>query len=141
MRVKRKWNQGFSIKAACHKKKKNYLSDCHTSLVRIISYFWIADSMYVDVTDFLAEDEGDLLFLYNTSSHKVFREENHLFRRNVWTSMKFIPGLHMTWHMCVFHDQYTLTNILLHIAPCVDIISFLLEFSFEFIWIFQNINV
>jgi hypothetical protein len=27
-----------------------------------------------------------------------------------------------------------------HITLCVDIISFLLEFSFKFIWIFQNIN-
>jgi hypothetical protein len=54
--------------------------------------------------------------------------------------MKFIPGMHMTWHMCVFHDQYTLTNDILHITLCVDIISFLLEFSFEFICIFQNIN-
>jgi hypothetical protein len=51
-----------------------------------------------------------------------------------------IPGLHTTWHMCVFHDQYTLTNDVLHITLCVDIISFLLEFSFEFIWIFQSIN-
>ena len=47
--------------------------------------------------------------------------------------MKFIAGLHTTWHMCVFHDQYTLTNEVLHITLCVDIISFLLEFSFEFI--------
>jgi hypothetical protein len=53
---------------------------------------------------------------------------------------QFIPGLQTTWHMCVFHDQYTLTNDVLHIALCVDIINFLLEFSFEFIWIFQNIN-
>jgi hypothetical protein len=87
----------------------------------------------------LAEDEGTLLFLFDTSSHKVFRE-NHPFRRNAWTFMKFIPGLHTTWHICVFHDQYTLTNDVLHIMLCVDIISFLLEFSFEFIWIFQNIN-
>jgi hypothetical protein len=35
--------------------------------------------------------------------------------------MKFIPGLHTTWHMCVFHDQYTLTNDVLHITLCVDI--------------------
>jgi hypothetical protein len=49
------------------------------------------------------------------------------------------PELHTTWHMCVFHDlTNTLTNDVLHIALCVDIISFLLEFSFEFIWIFQN---
>jgi hypothetical protein len=47
--------------------------------------------------------------------------------------MKFIPGLHTTWYMCVFHDQYTLTNDVLLIMLCVDIISFLLEFSFEFI--------
>jgi hypothetical protein len=67
-------------------------------------------------------------------------EENHPFSRNTWTFMKFIPGLHTTWHMCVFHDQYTLTNDVLHIARCVDIISFPLEFSVEFIWIFQNIN-
>jgi hypothetical protein len=61
MRVKRKCNhfkcnQGFSTKAACHKKKKTYLSSgnykicfiipcCHACLVRIISCFWIADSM------------------------------------------------------------------------------------------------
>ena len=42
--------------------------------------------------------------------------------------------------MCVIHDQYTLTNDVLHITFCGDIISFLLEFSFELIWIFQNIN-
>jgi hypothetical protein len=47
MRVKRKCkhfkcNQGFSSKAACHKKKK---LTCHACLVRIISCFWIADSM------------------------------------------------------------------------------------------------
>ena len=59
---------------------------------------------------------------------------------NVWTFMKFIPGLHTTWHMCVFHDQYKLTNDVLHITLCVDIIRFPLEFAFEFIWIFQNIN-
>ena len=53
---------------------------------------------------------------------------------------EIIQGLHTTWHMCVFHDQYTLTNDVLHITLCVDIISFLVEFSFEFIWIFQNIN-
>jgi hypothetical protein len=41
--------------------------------------------------------------------------------------------LHTTWYMCVFHDQYTLTNDVLLIMLCVDIISFLLEFSFEFI--------
>jgi hypothetical protein len=81
----------------------------------------------------LAEDEGELLFLFDTSSRKVFREENHPFRRNAWTLMKFIPGVHTTWHMCVFHDKYTLTNDVLHITLCVDIISFPLEFSFEFI--------
>jgi hypothetical protein len=58
---------------------------------------------------------------------------------NVWTFMKFIPGLHTTWHMCVFHDQCKLTNDVLHTALCVDIIRFPLEFSFEFIWIFIRI--
>jgi hypothetical protein len=48
----------------------------------------------------LAEDEGELLFLFDTSSYKVFREKNHPFRRNVWTFiMKFTPVLHTTWHM------------------------------------------
>jgi hypothetical protein len=37
---------------------------------------------FVNVTDSLAEDEGELLFLFDTISHKVFREENHPFRRN-----------------------------------------------------------
>ena len=50
------------------------------------------------------------LFLFDTSSHKVFREENHPFRKNAWTFMKFIPGLHTTWHMCVFYGQYTLNK-------------------------------
>jgi hypothetical protein len=97
----------------------------------INKYFWHFCWLPYLYTFFLAEDE--LLFLFDTSSRKVFREENHPF-------MKFIPGLHTTWHMCVFHDQYTLTNDVLHIALCVDIISFLLEFSFKYIWIFQNIN-
>jgi hypothetical protein len=82
---------------------------------------------------FPSRRQGELLFLFDTSSRKVFREENHPFRRNAWTLMKFIPGVHTTWHMCVFHDQYILTNDVLHIALCVNIISFPLEFSFEFI--------
>jgi hypothetical protein len=61
MRVKRKWshfkcNQGFSSKAACHKKKKLtchqgiiktcfIISCCHACLFRIISCFWITDNM------------------------------------------------------------------------------------------------
>ena len=134
MRVKRKCNdfkcnQGFSSKAACHKKKQTYLSclSCQNH------FMFLNRGQHVDVAYSLAEDEGEMLFLFDTSSHKVFREDNHPFRRNVWTFMKFIPGLHTTWHMCVFHDQYTLTNDVLHIALCVDIISFLLEFSFQFI--------
>jgi hypothetical protein len=35
-------------------------------------------------------------------------------------------------HVCISWSE--------HITLCVDIISFLLEFSFKFIWIFQNIN-
>jgi hypothetical protein len=108
MRVKRKCNhfqcnQGFSSKAVCHKKKKTYLSclSCQNH------FMFLNRGYHVDVTDSLAEDEGELLFLFDTSSHKIFRKENHPFRRNAWTFMKFIPGLHTTWHMCVFHDQYT----------------------------------
>ena len=126
-------------------KEKTYLSSgnyktcfiIYNSLLSCLScqnhFMFLNRGQHVDVTDSLAEDEGELLFLFDTSSHKVFREENHPFRRNAWTFMKFIPGLHTTWHMCVFHDQYTLTNDVLHITLCVDIISFLLEFSFEFI--------
>jgi hypothetical protein len=83
------------------------------------------------VADSLAEDEGELLFLFDISSHKVFREENHPFRRNAWTFMKCIPGLHTTWHLCVFHDQYTLTNDVLRIALCVDIGEALLTIGYE----------
>jgi hypothetical protein len=115
-------------------KKGGGVSPCHERLVHIASIFLtLHKRLCVNVTDSLVEDEGELLFLFDTSSHKVFREENHPFRRNAWTFMKFIPGLHTTWHMCVFHVQYTLTNDVLHITLCVDIISFLLEFSFEFI--------
>jgi hypothetical protein len=38
---------------------------------------------HVDVTDYLAEGKGELLFLFDTSSHKLFREENHPFRRTL----------------------------------------------------------
>ena len=39
-------------------------------------YFMLLNRGYpVDVTDSLTEDEGELLFLFETSSHKVFREE------------------------------------------------------------------
>jgi hypothetical protein len=146
MRVKRKCNhfkcnQGFSSKAACHEKKK---LTCHQGIIKLVNsllsclscqnhFMFLNRGSHVDITDSLAEDEGELFFLFDTSSLKVFREENHPFRRNAWTFMKFIPGLHTTWHMCVFHDQYTLTNDVLQITLCVDIISFLLEFSFEFI--------
>jgi hypothetical protein len=65
----------------------------------------------VAVAQDVADDEGELLFLFDTSSHKVFRKENHLFRRNAWTFMKFIPGLHTTWHMCVFPKVKTLNKM------------------------------
>ena len=129
MRVKRKCNQGFSSK------EKSYLF--YNSLLSCLScqnhFMFLNRGKHVYVTDYLAEGKGELLFLFDTSSHKVFREENHPCRRNAWTFIKFIPGLHTTWHMCVFYDQCTLKNDVLHIALCVDIISFLLEFSFEFI--------
>jgi hypothetical protein len=64
-----------------------------------------------------AEDLIDVLTVEND------KRENHLFRRNAWTFMKFIPRLHTTWHMCVFHDQYTLTNDILHIALCVTFLQ------------------
>ena len=115
----------------------NYKTFFYNSLLSCLScqnrFMFLNRGQHVDVTDFLAEDKGELLFLFDTSSRKVFREENHPFRRNAWTLMKFIPGVHTTWHMCVFHDQYILTNDVLHIALCVNIISFPLEFSFEFI--------
>jgi hypothetical protein len=64
----------------------------------------------------------------------VLSESFHVFESRIACKCnRFIAGLHTIWHMCVFHDQYTLTNDVLHIALCVDIISFLLEFSFEFI--------
>ena len=90
MRVKRKCNhfkgnQGFSSKSACHKKKK---LTCHQgindSLLSCLScqnnFMFLNRRQHVDVTDSLAEDEGELLFLFDTSSHKVFREENDPFR-------------------------------------------------------------
>ena len=101
MRVKRKCNhfqcnQGFSSKAACHKKKK---LTCHQGIIKLVlhpccqvsclscqnHFMFLNRGQHVDVTDSLAEDEGELLFLFDTSSHKVFREENHPFRRNAWT--------------------------------------------------------
>jgi hypothetical protein len=44
--------------------------------------------LHVYATDSLAEDEGELLFLFDTSSHKICREKKNLFRRNAWNFMK-----------------------------------------------------
>jgi hypothetical protein len=76
------------------------------------------------------------------------KHDRYVLLEKPWLNLKWlhfrltlIPLLiHTTRHMCVFHDQCTLTNDVLHIALCVDIISFHLEFPFEFIWIFQNIK-
>jgi hypothetical protein len=78
--------------------------------------------MHVDVTQSLAEDEDELLFLFDTSSHKVFREERESsFQEKCMDFHEIHPRV--TYDL--FHDQYTLTNDVLHIALCMDIISFL----------------
>ena len=126
MRVKRKCNhfkcnQGFSSKAACHKKEKTCLSSWNykTAVMLVLS-----ESFHVF--------ESRIACRCNRFPSRRWREMHGL----SWNSSQgcIRPGT------CVFHDQYTLTNEVLHITLCVDIISFLLKFSFEFIWIFQKIN-
>jgi hypothetical protein len=133
MRVKLKCNQGFSSK------DKSYLFyNCLLSCLSCQNHFMFLNrGKHVDVTDYLAEGKGELLFLFDTSSHKLFREENHPFRRNAWTFIKFIPGLHTTWHMCVFHDQCTLKKWrTTHSALCGYY-----KFSFRiFIWVYLNFS-
>ena len=103
MRVKRK---RFFKQSNLPQKEKTYLSSGiykFPAVMLVLSEtFHVFESRIACIGNIF---QGELLCLFGISSHKVFREENHPFRRNAWTFMKFIPGLHTTWHMCVFHDQ------------------------------------
>jgi hypothetical protein len=53
-----------------------------------------------------AEDLIDVLTVENDKSEKVTIEKVTI-ENSILSNIEFIPGLHTTWHMCVFHDQNT----------------------------------
>ena len=86
--------QSRFFKQCCLPQKENtYLSSGnYNSLLPCLSFqnhfMFLNRGLHVYATDSLAEDEGELLFLFDTSSHKIFREKKNIFRRNAWTFMK-----------------------------------------------------
>ena len=115
MRVKRKCNhfkcnQGFSSKAACHEKKK---LTCHQGIIKLVNsllsclscqnhFMFLNRGQHVDITDSLAEDEGELFFLFDTSSHKVFRKENHPFQEKCMDFHEIHPRVaYDLTHVCI----------------------------------------
>jgi hypothetical protein len=99
-----------------------------TFCVDIISYdspFWILCVSWCQIERAarLRLRLGNLLHLHAIRDSKTWNDSDK-------TSMTGVA--YDLAHVCISWS--------VHITFCVDIISFLLEFSFKFIWIFQNIN-